>query len=299
MEQALTVSQNPAAPLAILENGDRAIAATKTVAEIKEMRAQLDGVEEYLKKTGRYDPGIMQRLAELRVKAEQKLGNLLAHTEKNTGGQPKKNQYARRTGSAPTLAQMGIKRNISSLAQKMAALPADKVKEVFQETRAKNRPVTMADVLAKAKPYAAKISNAAKHQDIADKARVITTDIGGPFPLSRCHRHRSSNQNPSLAPPHCRSCKVGWRLCHRHTSSAGDILPLRLAEQPVGLVRHSAQPRDIGLGILPVYADHRIVARLANEPRELAPRYFVNTHREGVRDGDPALAIPQTRRITS
>ena len=78
VEQALTVSQNPAAPLAILENGDRAIAATKTVAEIKEMRAQLDGVEEYLKKTGRYDPGIMQRLAELRVKAEQKLGNLAA-----------------------------------------------------------------------------------------------------------------------------------------------------------------------------------------------------------------------------
>jgi N6-adenosine-specific RNA methylase IME4 len=183
VEQALTVSQKPAGALAILEDGDRAIAATKTVPEIKEMRAQLDGAEEYLKKTGRYDLGMMQRLAELRVRAEQKLGDLLARIEKNKGGQPKKNRLTRETGTSLTLAEMGIKKKTSHLAQKMAALPADKVGEVFKEARDLGRPVTLADVLAKAKPYAAKASNAAKHKDIADKARVITTDIGGPFPL--------------------------------------------------------------------------------------------------------------------
>ena len=106
MEQALTVSHKPAGALAILEDGDRAIAATKTVPEITEMRAQLDGVEEYLKKTGRYDLSMMQRLAELRVRAEQKLGDLLARIEKNKGGQPKKNRLTRETGTSLTLAEM-------------------------------------------------------------------------------------------------------------------------------------------------------------------------------------------------
>ena len=182
MGQALTVSQKPAGPLAILEDGDRAIAATKTVPDIKEKRAQLDGAEEYLKKTGRYDLSTMQRLAELRVRAEQKLGDLLDQIIPHGGGRPKK-QSSGSTVNPKTLAEMGIAKDTSSKAQKMAALPADKVKEVFQYAREKKRPVTLEDVLAKAKPYAAKASNAAKHKDIADKARVITTDIGGPFPL--------------------------------------------------------------------------------------------------------------------
>ena len=101
------------------------------------MRAQLDGVEEYLKKTGRYDLSTMQRLSELRVTAEQKLGGLLARMKKAKGSgsnqHKKKDRSTGRTDPPKTLAEMGIKKNTSSLAQKINARPADKVEEVFQE----------------------------------------------------------------------------------------------------------------------------------------------------------------------
>ena len=74
-----------------------------------EMRAQLDGVEEYLKKTGRYDLPTMQRLSELRVRAEQRFGGFLYRLIQHGGGRPKK-RLTGETVNPKTLAEMGIKK---------------------------------------------------------------------------------------------------------------------------------------------------------------------------------------------
>jgi len=81
------------------------------------------------------DPRIVQHAEHL---PPRHLGDLLARVKKNKGGQPKKNRLTRETGTSPTLADMGIKKNTSSQAQKIAALPADKVEEVFQAARGKS-----------------------------------------------------------------------------------------------------------------------------------------------------------------
>jgi hypothetical protein len=105
------------------------------------------------------------------LQAAQKLGDLLARMKKNKGaagqGRPKiggSPSQPPKKASSPTLAEMGIKKKTSHLAQKINALPPDQTQAVFKEARDLGRPVTLADVLAKAKPYAAKISNAAKHR---------------------------------------------------------------------------------------------------------------------------------------
>jgi hypothetical protein len=71
------------------------------------------------------DTELIQYAAEIKVRAERRCGELLAHTEKHVGGRPTDNRSNDATGSPPTLREMGLTKDESSRYQQLAAMPAD------------------------------------------------------------------------------------------------------------------------------------------------------------------------------
>lgn len=71
------------------------------------------------------DSELIQYATEIKVRAERRCGELLATTEKNTGGRPSDNRSNDATSFAPTLADMGLTRDESSRYQQLAAMPAE------------------------------------------------------------------------------------------------------------------------------------------------------------------------------
>src|SRR5215469_12652614 len=62
------------------------------------------------------------RCAEIRLRAERKLGQYLAGTPRNSGGRPKPIPLG---NGFPTLEDLGTTRKLSHRAQRLAAIPAD------------------------------------------------------------------------------------------------------------------------------------------------------------------------------
>ena len=109
----------------------RAVAEAKTVDEAKDLRDKAEAMRAYARQAKNRQLEV--DTAEIRMRAERRLGEIIK-AQKDTvglakGGQP----YQNPTGqdkvpveASPTLAEIGIDKNLSSRAQKLAAVPEDK-----------------------------------------------------------------------------------------------------------------------------------------------------------------------------
>lgn len=79
--------------------------------------------------------------AEVKVRAERKLGEVLAMTEKQKPGDYRKRSAEVTVPVPPSLADLGISKNESSDAQAMAALPAEVFEQVVSETKDAGKPL--------------------------------------------------------------------------------------------------------------------------------------------------------------
>lgn len=117
----------------------RALSIAKSVDEVKDIRDKSIAIQEYAKQAKNRQMEI--DAAEIRIRAERRLGELLKETEKATGTRGQRLSAGpgrgNKTGGAvleppvsvtPTLAEQGIDKKLSSRAQKLAAIP-DKVFE--------------------------------------------------------------------------------------------------------------------------------------------------------------------------
>ena len=109
----------------------RAVAEAKTVDEAKDLRDKAEAMRAYARQAKNRQLEV--DTAEIRMRAERRLGEIIK-AQRDTvglakGGQP----YQNPTGqdkvpveASPTLAEIGIDKNLSSRAQKLAAVPEDK-----------------------------------------------------------------------------------------------------------------------------------------------------------------------------
>jgi N6-adenosine-specific RNA methylase IME4 len=85
------------------------------------------------------------RCAEIRLRAERKLGQYLADTPRNSGGRPKpvpgRNRF-------PTLAELGIDRKLSQRAQRVAAIPDADFEWYFRTALQKGWEITSMHLLS-------------------------------------------------------------------------------------------------------------------------------------------------------
>ena len=131
----------------------RALAAARTSDEAKDIRDKAEAMRVYARQAK--DRQLEVDAAEIRIRAERRLGELIKAQKETvglaTGGQPYHSTGPREvpvenrpTGprkvpvqEPPTLSEVGISKNLSSRAQKLAAVPEDKFEELVGEWRGK------------------------------------------------------------------------------------------------------------------------------------------------------------------
>lgn len=100
----------------------RALAECKSVDEVKTWADKAAAMQAY----GRMakDKTLEVDAAEIRIRAERRLGEMLSASELQKGGRPpQKTGSSKEPVSSPTLAEAGIDKKLSSRAQKLAAVP--------------------------------------------------------------------------------------------------------------------------------------------------------------------------------
>ncbi len=101
----------------------RALAECKSVDEVKTWADKAAAMQAY----GRMakDKTLEVDAAEIRIRAERRMGEMLAESELQKGGRPaeKTGRDERPVSKTPTLAEVGISKDLSSRAQKLAAVP--------------------------------------------------------------------------------------------------------------------------------------------------------------------------------
>lgn len=146
-----------------------ALAEAHRVDEVKDIRDKAEAMAAYARQAK--DSELIQYATEIKVRAERRCGELLARTEKHEGGRPTANRSNDATGSALTLAQMGLTKDESSRYQQLAAMPADHFETAVATAKATAGEVTTAFMLREAKRHAPP-----KKMSQADRQRLADLD---------------------------------------------------------------------------------------------------------------------------
>ncbi len=123
--------------LARYENARQALIDAGTVDEVKDIRDKAEAMRVYAKQAEDFD--LMNFAAEIRIRAERRLGEMLSDMDMNKGKLKQGNdlpQSRDATTEPPTLSDMGISKSMSSRAQQTAAIP-EEVFEAAIETQKK------------------------------------------------------------------------------------------------------------------------------------------------------------------
>jgi N6-adenosine-specific RNA methylase IME4 len=116
----------------------RAVEQAKTVDEVVDIRNKADALRAYARQAKNHQ--LEQDALEIRLRAERRMGQILAETERDPGGRPEigdGNTPPSRGGVfvQPSLADLGVSYNLSARAQRMAKLDDDQFESYLAEVR--------------------------------------------------------------------------------------------------------------------------------------------------------------------
>jgi phage N-6-adenine-methyltransferase len=120
------------AGLAKYEAAIRAIAEAKRVDEVKNIRGQAEAMRAAARVAGNRDGEI--DMAEVRIRAERRLGELMAD-QRETVGFNKGTAITTRVDERPTLTEAGIDKHLADRARKYAAVPEKEFEGILAERR--------------------------------------------------------------------------------------------------------------------------------------------------------------------
>ena len=105
-----------------LDAARRALAEARTAFEVKEVGDKLEALRRYAQLAN--DPELEIAAMEYRVRAERRLGEILAETPLHRGGRPGRAKPLDQVEGFPTLAELGLTYDQAARAQRVAALDA-------------------------------------------------------------------------------------------------------------------------------------------------------------------------------
>jgi len=116
-----------------------ALAECKSVDEAKGWADKAAAMQAYGRMAN--DRTLEVDAAEIRIRAERRLGEMLAASDLQRGGRPaeKTGRHERPVSEVPTLADSGISKDLSSRAQKLAAVPAAEFEAELAAMRERDR----------------------------------------------------------------------------------------------------------------------------------------------------------------
>lgn len=158
--------------LAQISQARRFLEQAKDLTDIKAVKDMAEAARLYAR-ARRLGLETENAAAEIKVRADRKLGETLATTAKNRGGQPEQrgSTPTPRVGveqPAPTLAELGISHNESSNAQAIASLPDDVFEDVITETKEAGKPLATKPLVREGRKRKRDAAGAAMHRSRAD-----------------------------------------------------------------------------------------------------------------------------------
>lgn len=119
------------------EKACQALTEARTVDEVKAIADKAIAIKEYARQAKNKQLEI--DAAEIRIRAERRLGEMLKEMEKNKGAKGIKPITGSKRepvkDTTPTLAEIGIDKKLSSRSQKLAAIPEKKFENIMGEWR--------------------------------------------------------------------------------------------------------------------------------------------------------------------
>lgn len=147
------------------DKAKHALAEAKNFDEVKDIRDKAEAMRAYAKQAN--DSELVNMASEIKVRAERKLGEMLADADLNKGGRPPEINRSITTTSlsddnwpepptvktpAPTLSEIGITKDQSSRFQKIAAIPQEHFETAVNMAKDAASAVTTAFILKSVEP---------------------------------------------------------------------------------------------------------------------------------------------------
>jgi hypothetical protein len=170
MSSEVLVPPATAGVLSRFEAAKRALAEARGIDEVKQVRDQAEALRLYIRQRG--DSLEMQNaVAEIKLRAERRAGELLASMEKNKGARGM--GVPSHDATAPTLGELGISRSQSSRWQREAGVEPDDFERFLEETKAKGEELTSRGLL----DLARETENADRLQRRTEAARAYAATV--------------------------------------------------------------------------------------------------------------------------
>lgn len=137
---------SPGQILAIIEGAKQALALASSVREVKDLRDKAEAIRLY---TRQRDSSfeVQNSAAELKVRAERRLGELLREVVPHEGGRPEKRLQAATVSREARLQDMGIEKTQSHRWQQIATVPEARFEQYLEERKTEREEITSADLL--------------------------------------------------------------------------------------------------------------------------------------------------------
>jgi hypothetical protein len=185
----------------------KALAAARSVDEVKQIRSKAEAVRVYAQQAGDFE--LQNKAAEIRLFAERRAGELLADMIKNPGtrgeGRPRRDGTKKRrsigaTAHPPTLDDIGITRDQSSKWQRLAKLIDDATFErALIRAKERNGELTTAALLREIREIVTPAGRVVE-PDVNVIASEVTRDLASPVRKQRLERlvRLRSRLNPTI-----------------------------------------------------------------------------------------------------
>lgn len=134
--------------ITLFDRARQAVAEAKSIDEVKQIRDQAEALRLYVRQQGE-SLQMQNDIAEIKLRAERRAGELLREMDKNKGGNP--NLLHDETGCSPTLPELGISRVQSHRWQTEAQVPDEEFEQYVAETKANGEELTSTGLRRKAK----------------------------------------------------------------------------------------------------------------------------------------------------
>ena len=142
----------PKTMLVLLSKARKLLETVKTYDQAARIRSQAEALRAYSQQR-KLSVECYNYAAEIKLRAERKMGGFLALTEKNRGGEHAHRKTTGRQGStgAPTLKELGVTKDESARYQKLARIPEKNFEKIVGETNETRERLTTDRVLGEAK----------------------------------------------------------------------------------------------------------------------------------------------------
>lgn len=219
--------------IAKIDAARRALQLATKPFEVQGLRNQALGLEHYARVAK--DRDLEVQAAELRMRAERRLGELLIEAPKNIGG---------RTGKVvtegqliETLEQLGISRNHSSLCQRLAKIPGERFESYLVECREVSNPARAVTLIRPGRDDKMAVHHSSASDEHYTPAHIVTlvqACFGGAIDLDPCCNPGKPNVQ---AAKHYRMAQNGlkqpWHgnvYCNPPYSDAGEWVDKAITE---------------------------------------------------------------------